>query len=111
MVCPRTMNILVLVLLFCVTFILVWMFSERPSYSKPAQSAIVIDEQQQTLAYSDKQDVFDGFEKKADAIIIQTDNLIQEHGLDHVSMSKGEKQALIDRQAQLKKQLKALKNP
>ena len=124
-------NAVILITLFCVTFFLVWtsretthlnsqlpasisnknidpssrssvrkIFDTSPVQTSPVNKAIMEQRSQE----------YEEYKKKADAIIADTDKLIQEYSLDEVAISDDEKQKLIHRQAQLRKRLEALKD-
>ena len=127
------MNSIILVLLFCVIFLFVSMSSEQSSLSNQAETTrdqptesmydnlpetereIIFDTAQieksdahQALFNRNEQSL-DIVRKKADAIIADTEHLIKEHGLDQVDISDVEKQALVERQAELQMRLEDIR--
>ena len=128
---------LILLVLFAVTFSIVWI-SDAPSISMSEQSSVPVSEEQvkydiegdeNTIeernifdtapihkpsihqALMDKQQQsLDEIKVEADTIIADTEAFIQRHELDQEVLSKDEKTALMQRQAQLRERLMALKN-
>lgn len=129
------MKIIILVLLFCATFIFVWMSSGAGLFThqadatpyQPADSVDShLDNMEQEIifdTFSDheshahqvllkqKAQSLDSIKKKADIIIAETEDLIKKHQLDQVEISPSEKQELTERQALLRQRLEDLKTP
>ena len=127
--------LLLLLFLFCFIFALMWMWSEQPGSqdlqsSVPAQSLNTSSENTQ-LPSTDcvifdtapinrpraQQILLDASEQKlqqvqqqADAIIADTERLIERHGLDQGTLSEAQKQDLKRRHNELKQRLDVLKN-
>ena len=69
--------------------------------SRPRAQQILLDQSEQKLRQVQQQ---------ADAIIAQTERLIERHGLDQGTLSEAQKQDLKRRHTELKQRLEALKN-
>lgn len=131
---PVTKTI-ILVCIFCTTFIFVWMSSDTHLFTHQSDTILYqpsdnvgsqLDNMEQEVIFdtfsdheshahqvllNQKDQSLDSIKKKADIIIAETEDLIKNHQLDQVEISPSEKQELVERQALLRQRLEHLKTP